>query len=205
MSELSADAWIGVFAHPDDEWLAGWPIFQRTDLQLGAIFFVGDNRGGGQQAKADWRPRLAWVLESLGVQLLGCLECAPDFYQLPRSKRRVWRDRLGLLLSEARTTAPFSQARVVTHNPMGEYGHPDHIEVHRAVLDVSDERIVVSDLSYQDPPSSLVRRIFFRGAGYGPYHLDRARWAAARAAYASSLKWTAWEWPSSELARLYEL
>ena len=205
MSDLPARAWVGVFAHPDDEWLAGWPVFQRVDLQLGAVFFVGDNRAGGEGNYAEWRPRLTRVLGSLGVQLLGCLDCSPDFYRLPRSERRIWRDRLADLLGESRATGPFSQARIVTHNPMGEYGHPDHIEVHRAVLDVCDERILVSDLSYADPPSSHVKRIFFRGAGYGPYHLDRARWATARAAYSSSLKWTAREWPSTDVARLYEL
>jgi LmbE family N-acetylglucosaminyl deacetylase len=205
MSELPVCAWVGVFAHPDDEWLAGWPVFQRADLKLGAIFFVGDNRAGGQGDDGDWRPRLMQVLEGLGIDLLGCLECTPDFYRLPRSERGVWRDRLGRLLEESRAAGPFSGARVVTHNPMGEYGHPDHIEVHRAVLDVCDEGVLVSDLAYEEPPSPHVRRIFFRGAEYGPYHLDRVRWAAARAAYASSLKWTAREWPSTDVARLYEL
>jgi len=104
MTNLPTDKWVGVFAHPDDEWLAGWPIFQRMDLRLGVIFFVGDNRLDGQTDHRSWRPRLTEVLNSLGIELLGCLECPPDFYRLPRSERSIWRDRLAAILERTLIT-----------------------------------------------------------------------------------------------------
>ena len=206
MMDLPAASWIGVFAHPDDEWVAGWPIFQRQDLTRGVIFFVGDNRttGGGGEPTA-WRSRLANALEELGIHFLGCLDCEPDFYRRPRSERGLWRAKLTTLLAEARGRALFSCAGLITHNPMGEYGHPDHVEVHRAVVDVCVHPVLISDLCDANPVSDHARRIFYRGKAYGPYCLDRDRWLAARSAYERELKWTGHAWPGQELARLFEL
>ena len=205
--KLSTDRWIGVFAHPDDEWLAGWPIFQRTDLTLGAIFFVGNNRTVTRTDNngLPWKTGLVRVLDQLGVQLLGCLDCAPNFYRDPRSERRVWREQLTKIFDEVRSAGPFAGAGIVTHNPVGEYGHPDHIEVNRAVLDICDVPVLVSDICDENPISERTRRLFYHSARYGPYHVDRNRWIAARTAYKTLLKWTAREWPGQETASLYEL
>lgn len=205
MTDLPSTAWIGVFAHPDDEWLAGWPLFQRTDLQLGVILFVGDNRPGPGAPSALSTKRLCMILDQFGIQLLGCLHCAPNFFREPRSARDVWRRRVERLLAEART-GPFANAGVITHNPVGEYGHPDHIEVHRSILDVCDDQpLVITDLCYDSKLSEGVRRVFYEGKSYGPFQVDRSRWAAARALYRSCLRWTAWEWPSQNSASLYRL
>ncbi len=205
--DLPTDKWIGVFAHPDDEWLAGWPIFQRADLMRGVIFFVGNNRPDRQDddEEATWKTGIVQVLDRLGVQLLGCLDCAPGFYRDPRSERRVWREQLTMILDKARSSGPFAGAGLVTHNPVGEYGHPDHIEVHRAVMDTCKSPVLVSDICDENPISERVRRLFYRGARYGPYSIDHRRWVAARNAYRTSLKWTAREWPGQEIASLYEL
>lgn len=205
MTDLPAPAWIGVFAHPDDEWLAGWPLFQRLDIPLGVVFFVGDNRPGLATESEWWRPRLTEVLNELGIELLGCIGCAPDFFRSPRSDRAVWRTRLDALLEEARTDA-FADAGLITHNPLGEYGHPDHLEVHRAVLETRDHHpLLISDLCYEGTISERQRRLFYSGSSYGPFTFDHHRWAAARRLYRESLRWTAREWPGQETARLYTL
>lgn len=205
MSSLPTDAWIGVFAHPDDEWLAGWPVFQRMDVRLGVIFFVGDNRPATSSSNKSWKSLLRDVLNGLNIQLLGCLGCAPDFFRSPRSERRVWRDSIQSLLANARTR-DFTNAGLITHNPVGEYGHPDHIEVHRAVLDVcSHLPLLISDLCYEETISLRAQRLFYGGISHGPFTIDKHRWATARSAYRASLRWTAWEWPGQDTARLYEI
>jgi len=205
VSGLIAESWIGIFAHPDDEWLAGWPVFQRIDVRLGVIFFVGDNRSMIHNSDKLWNPRLCKVLNGLNIELLGCLGCSPDFFRSPRSERSVWRDSIQNLISNVRT-GDFADASIITHNPIGEYGHPDHIEVCKTVMDVHDYLpLLISDLCYEQTISLRTRRLFYNGISYGPFSLDKWRWLEARSAYRTSLHWTAWEWPGQNNARLYAI
>jgi len=205
MRKLPADSWIGVFAHPDDEWLAGWPIFQHTDVRLGVVFFVGDNGPTPSLGSSHWEPNLRSILSDFNIELLGCLKCLPKFYQSPRQLRTLWRDKLEKILSSA-LSGEYAGSGVITHNPLGEYGHPDHIEVHRAVVDICDTTpLVITDLVYGQVFPRRINSLYYQGKSHGPYHLDKGCWDAARRAYQNSLHWTVWDVPQKSTARLYEL
>ena len=204
MKGLPGKNWIGGFAHPDDEWFAGWPIFQSTALNLGVIFFVDDNRPDATRS-GQCQQRLAEFLSRHGIRLLGTLGCRPGFYKERRQDRTIWRAALTDILDKVLADPAFQGARVITHNPMGEYGHPDHIETTMAVLDVCKEPIVITDLCYEGHPSEGILRTYYRGRQFGHFELDRQRYATARSAYQSQFRWTAGEWPPCLTANLFEV
>ena len=155
---LQRTAWVGVFAHPDDEWVAGWPVFQDPGASRGVLFVVGDNRSTGTAPRAVWEPALRGVVESQGITYLGSLGLRPDFYRAARSERSLLPEALTRTL-EATLTGEFADAALVTHNPGGEYGHPDHQCVFQAMLRAGGRRALhFTDLCYEAPMTQLERR-----------------------------------------------
>jgi LmbE family N-acetylglucosaminyl deacetylase len=169
------------------------------------VFFVGDNRPEGAGDRWEWAPALRRVLEALDIRLLGCLGLSPDFYREGRDRRKHWRTELAATL-EAALTGPFAEAALLTHNPVGEYGHPDHVAVLQTVLDIAPEqRTFITDLCYEEKCSPLLERLFYQGAAFGPFPFEPDSWDKAREAYESSYRWTARDSPGALQANLYEL
>ena len=136
-----------VVAHPDDEalWLSS------AIASAGRIVFCyGDSFGNPKKAAARRRAVAALPFDDL-VDL-----------QLPETGARLlvdWADpRLtpcGIEITDTAARARYEAnypklveglrrtlggfAEVYTHNPWGEYGHPDHIQVHRAVAALQAE------------------------------------------------------------------
>lgn len=208
MSELITDLpskkWIGVFAHPDDEWIAGWPVFQNPAVQKGVVFFAGRN-GPFVRRNQGWRSRVERVLRQLDIALLGCLDLSPDFYAAGRDEVRMFPDALGTILKE-NAHGDFALAPILTHNPMGEYGHPDHQAVFGAVISASPAHpVFVTDLCYQGRLSPLQRATYYRNCVAGPFSLDTEMWNSARRCYETEYVWTGKSVPPGEQAKLYRI
>lgn len=161
---LPDSAWVGIFAHPDDEWMAGWPVFQNPAVKKGVIFFVGNNCSGRGLGRSSWQPVLITLLKSLGVQYLGCLGYEPDFSRFPLKARLGMTHSLMKLLSKA-LTRDFEKAALITHNPSGEYGHPDHRLVFEIILDLSPvNESYITDLCIEGLLSEYHRRLYYQKA-----------------------------------------
>lgn len=136
-----------VVAHPDDEalWLSSAiASAERTVLCFGALF------ERSQDSKA--RQRAVAALPLAGLVTLSIPESGCGF-SLARTVpeptaagvaieddevRARYESNYGKLLGALRATlAGFRE--IYTHNPWGEYGHPEHIQVHRAVCALQPE------------------------------------------------------------------
>jgi len=120
---------LGVFAHPDDEVIFGWPIFQDPTLDRYLICCSWtDYRKDDRRLRA-----LRAVCKSAGITLLGCLENERNFHKfhLYQPERDVY-DRFYTLLYEVLNK--IQPDYVFTHNPIGEYGHGSHKLVCRMML-----------------------------------------------------------------------
>jgi hypothetical protein len=202
-----------VVAHPDDECL--W-LSSVLAISGRVVFAFGDPYGRPDVAAA--RRRAVAELPLPGVVNLA----------IPESGSRLavdWsRPRLtpmGIAITEpaaaSRYEANFGRlvaalrpvlaglAMVFTHNPWGEYGHPEHIQLHHAILSLQSELgFTIGFSNYVDGrswplavelagmPSWTLRRVLAT---------DRASAMRLRAVYRrhGAWTWTAWHrWPARE-------
>ena len=116
---------LGVFAHPDDELLWGFPMMQYGDVDR-YLMTISDNHNG-----YDYHAKLALetVCKSAGIKLVEC-SCLPSEYYRIATRRRpttLMLDVVPTIVARLRRViAEVKPDRVITHNPFGEYGHGDH-------------------------------------------------------------------------------
>jgi LmbE family N-acetylglucosaminyl deacetylase len=136
-----------VVAHPDDEalWLSSvLASVQRIVFAFGAVF--------DRPARSTARRQAVAALPLNGIVNLNIPESGVDWksYQVQPELTR-----LGIKISESsvreRYESNFTRLHdglraslsgctdVYTHNPWGEYGHPEHIQVYRAVTALQEE------------------------------------------------------------------
>jgi LmbE family N-acetylglucosaminyl deacetylase len=203
-----------VVAHPDDEalWLSSAVASaERTVFGFGAVF----DRPGRSEA----RRRAVAALPLNGIVNLAIPESGVDWksYQvqpkltplgieIAESSVRERYESNYARLQDGLRAALAGCADVYTHNPWGEYGHPEHIQVYRAVTALQEE------LGYTVWFSNYVsaRNLnFVRGLA------ERLRWArravvkpdlglarTLRAVYRRQGAWTypsAHRWPEHEV------
>jgi hypothetical protein len=201
---LPAPTWIGIFAHPDDEWVAGWPVFQDPSVGKGVIFFVGDNRAIRDNQEHS-ESALRRILDSLDIEYLGSLNVPPDFYRLSRNARRRFSESLGNLL-ESVAIGSYSNASILTHNSAGEYRHPDHTTVLQTVLQVSPlQNVYITDLCFDGSISRMEKTLFYSRPVDGLHELQIERWQRAVQIYTEGYHWTGHQSPGQTVARLYKL
>ncbi len=203
-----------VVAHPDDEalWLSSVVASaRRIVFGFGAVF----DRPGRSQARrravaalplkeivnlgipesgVDWqRHQIEPELTPLGIKIAG--SAARDRYESNYAR-----------LHEGLRASLAGCAEVYTHNPWGEYGHPEHIQVHRAVSALQAElgyKVRFSNyVSARNLPfvRGLAERLSFAERAVVRPDLVTAR--ALMAVYRHQGAWTyptAHRWPAHEV------
>jgi LmbE family N-acetylglucosaminyl deacetylase len=147
MTASSEAAVAVVVAHPDDEalWLSA--ALARADR---IVFCFGDPFGRPTLAAARRRAVAALPLSGkieLGVPESGARFLADWAHPRPTEAGIEITDRAARVryeanypkLVDALRTSLAGCGEVHTHNPWGEYGHTEHIQVHRAVATLQDE------------------------------------------------------------------
>lgn len=115
---------LGIFAHPDDEILFGFPIFQDNQFEKHLIIICDDssrNRPGRKKA-------LEEVCQQENIRLVDCLSEHNNFYALPtRRSTNLLTDAIERIeKSLERNIKNIQPDYIFTHNPVGEYGHGSH-------------------------------------------------------------------------------
>lgn len=158
-----------VAAHADDEVAFLWPALCGPDIKPEILICSGRNaqvpghEGKGRAAVDLWEP--------LGVRI-HVLDYADGF-----SEQRVvagFCEELRAYINAAGVD------QVFTHNPLGEYGHPDHKLVHEVCLQSDVRFVLFSDIWHRrgwTPWTGIRRKSHWRHVGQARLEPD---WLAIR-------------------------
>lgn len=135
---------LGIFCHPDDEILCGWPIFQSDKYKKHLIICCDDSmRHRPGRVKA-----LQEVCQQEDIHLVDILSEDNNFYSL--STRRA-----DYLLTNAISNIENALEKAIkqikpdfifTHNPVGFYGHGSH----RLLFQIVSQNSLVKNLLFTD-------------------------------------------------------
>jgi len=193
-----------VVAHPDDEalWLSA--VLSKADR---VVFCFGDQFDGAQKSAA--RRRAVAALKLPGLLSLELVEsgtrkladwaharftaCGIEIAD-PAGRARYAANYAALVAALRPQLAGCTD--VYTHNPWGEYGHPEHVQVYRAVAALQAELGFTLWFSNYVSPLTwrLARQI---GPCWAQRELLRPDRALARRLFWTYWRHGAWTWPLS--------
>jgi hypothetical protein len=214
-----------VVAHPDDEALWASSILGRAArviLCFGDV--VGNPELSAGRRRAVARLPLDTV-ESLDIPEAGAFGLAAWPEPTPTPTGLALPARGGPRAAAAATPYAGNHARlvellrmrlggfaaVVTHNPWGEYGHEEHVQVFRAVESLRDElgfALWVSGYVSEKSAGLMRRCLGGLGPSTDPLPTDPALGARLQAVYAAEGAWTWFDdyvWPPDEVFHRWEV
>lgn len=135
---------LGIFAHPDDEVIFGWPIFQQYHIEKHLICVTGSDSRLRCLNQLSGKCNFSW--ESPRIKDGEIHKNIPAFE---------------IFVENAIENA--HPDFIFTHNPHGEYQHPDHISIFNALYNmdsvknmlITDIRISVKSKKYNIPSTNL--------------------------------------------------
>lgn len=213
-----------VFAHPDDEALWASSILARARK---VILCFGDVAGrpeisAGRRVAVARLPLAA--VESLDLPETGAFGLAdwPEPASTPLGLAIRGRGGPRASVAAAAYAGNFVRlvellrprlqglSAVVTHNPWGEYGHEEHVQVFRAVAALREElgfALWVSGYVSEKSAALMRRHLGALGAATAPLATDPALGARLQAIYAAADCWTWFDdyvWPETEVFHRWE-
>ena len=147
MADQQKQKVLGIFCHPDDEILSGWPIFQSDEYEKYLIICCSD----AERNRPNRKVALQEVCKQENINLVYCLDIPNDFYALPTR-------RADYLLTHAvdyieqhlkKAVETINPDFIMTHNPVGEYGHGSHrllFEIVSQLEYIRKQKIIITDI-----------------------------------------------------------
>ena len=193
-----------VFAHPDDEVIFGWPVFQDKSIDKTLLICSSDLNNPERQ----WCKHRKYTLQSIcnryGIKLI-CFDYSSEFYREETRNEGLSKIREQI----ASKIAEHSYDYIFTHNPIGEYGHLDHKFVFETVLFNSRYPILYTDIclktnwpSTEHMPHRL-KNLYYKNK-YKNCVLDDKIYEDCQGEYEKSGVWT-WSLPAVKACSLYIL
>jgi len=193
-----------LFSHPDDEIICGWPVLQDKEVEKQVFICSND----ADNPEREWCKHRVEALTELMNQLeipFVCLNYNSGFYRLETRGETLSRA-LRTMMDEINA---FDYDVIFTHNPIGEYGHIDHILVHQLAMTfgkpvvVSDIFIPMNWVPYQSFPEGY-QRVCSRGVSLGICDNDLEFYSRCEQVYRKHNVWT-WCKPPIKRCNLYLL
>tara|TARA_B100000519_G_scaffold83536_1_gene72330 strand:- start:21043 stop:21672 length:630 start_codon:yes stop_codon:yes gene_type:complete len=163
-----------VMAHPDDEIIWGWPVFQNSEIEKKVLICTSDFYNKDREFCKYRKEALFTICKKMEVEC-ECLDYPSSFYRQLGSRSEI---------SGKDNTAPLRKAcdhiietiedfgsdcdRIMTHNPYGEYGHMDHRLLFDIILKNAQKDIIITDIclasnwSKEDRVSGKTKSIFYK-------------------------------------------
>lgn len=206
---------LGIFCHPDDEILGGWPVFQNPNIERHLVILCSDlHRKGPNRKRA-----LEEVCEQEGIILEYCADFDNNFYALPTRRADVTLSDVCSQICEIISVCidKLKPDFIVTHNPVGFYGHGSH----RLLFELVTQHPMASNVIFTDICQKSNHRsthgipMSVYCAYYGNFidldsaahrrvdhRLDIDFYNRTKAIYSRRGAWT-WDFPPVEKASLY--
>ena len=191
-----------VLAHPDDEIIFGWPIFQNLTIEKELIMCSSDFNNPARKEYSHRKFLLEEVCKKYNVPLT-CFDYPSEFYKL-ETRGTTLEDCQNTIVDCVKSKVNDFDY-VFTHNPMGEYGMIDHKMVFEWMYNRIDEKpILITDLLQYDThwPSfnEIPKRIWnnFYQNKIGDYDLDISVYTDCYNIYNNGNAWTYWRTPETE-------
>lgn len=192
-----------VLAHPDDEVIFGWPILQDNKYEKEILICSSDENNPKRVAYVKRKNALFNLCRSLDIPCT-CLPYDSAFYLTPG--RSGGREELCKNIASRIISSECSY--IFTHNPVGEYGMPDHALVHSIVMNVSNKPVLITDLFtktkswlYYDKISDLYKNTYYKN-WVSNHNLDYPFYEKCQAFYQKLNVWS-WAKPPLEKCNLY--
>lgn len=147
LSQILKDSII-VAAHPDDEILWFSSILDKVDRVLICYLKSKSNfswNAGRKKTLAEYPIKTVSSTSMYEAEVFDCVNWEdPIITQFgleiinDSKAAKSYQDNYYLLKKTLKSVLP-QYANVITHNPWGEYGHPEHIQVYRVVKQLQEE------------------------------------------------------------------
>tara|TARA_Y100001963_G_C6677512_1_gene398209 strand:- start:10 stop:657 length:648 start_codon:yes stop_codon:yes gene_type:complete len=208
-----------VMAHPDDEIIFGWPIFQDEEIEKKVLICSSDLYNQERQWCKHRKDALFEVCKKVGAEAV-CLDYPSEFYRVPTRRppehppteigdshspiRRFYAHIVKNIL-----TLEKDCDAVFTHNPFGEYGHLDHMMLFDLVLKNSTKNVIITDMilssNWSNPVmTDKMKRIYYFNKIKSDCMLDDNLLEFCKSEYEKKNGWT-WNRETPSRCNLYML
>jgi len=207
---------LGIIAHPDDECIFGWPIFQNKGIDKFLLMIVSDRLDSSIKT-GDRISAFKEVCEKNEITFI-CLDLNSEFYRvsLREGDKAPLREIYDTITDGIKKAIEkFDPDFVFTHNPHGEYGMPDHKIIFEIVYNHPDvKNLLITDIceekrvfpSFEKIPESEYK-LYYEGKPHFKVKLNPEFYIDCKNIYEKYNCWT-WkkrippEYPKSE-SKLY--
>ena len=195
-----------VMAHPDDEIIFGWPIFQDKEIEKKLLICSSDAKNPDRAWCKERKKSLFEVCRLMGVEV-SCLDYNSSFYRTQtRRPPGVPRTPEGDAIAPFRAMCEHICTRIeqlqsdcdhiFTHNPYGEYGHMDHKLLFDLVLKTTTKPIIITDMQIESNWSkkyslnSRINELYYNNKIKSNIALDESNYDIIKKIYEKTNSWT---------------
>ena len=201
---------LGIFCHPDDEVLAGWPLFQSDEYEKHLIICCSDK----ERNRPNRKLALQEVCKQENINLVVCLDEPNDFYAAAtRRADYLLTDSVNNIEQHLESAIKAIKPDfIITHSVVGEYGHGSHRLLFEIVsqLELKNKpKIVITDIcsksnhrSSEEIPKS-VRKAYYNNVICNS-RLDYSFYNRCKLIYDKFNSWT-WSQEPVDKCNLYIL
>ena len=191
-----------VVAHPDDEIIFGWPIFQDPNIEKEVIICSSDFHNPQRRQYAHRKFILFEICDYFNIPVT-CLDYSSEFYKL-ETRGTTLEDMQSNVVNLVKSKINDFDY-VFTHNPMGEYGMIDHKMLFELMFNYINEKpILITDLlqyethwpSFHNVPERIKNTFYTKKIG--DYKLDVDVYRYCYEKYKAGNAWTYWRTPETE-------